>query len=540
MWRIFNGIPRALRAHFHGPRAATGANCVEEEAINLDNDNTCTSSEKESKNQICNFKREEKNCGPHVKWQQADQDEKDWWKRHSCRNDFWEFFNGSHNAVEAVTWGAAVVLGIQLSRPRWRDRYLYDGTEHRRSSFLYQVAFALPGSITTKNSIKGKHEDIKANVSATSNLDKVMKDFQISCKNYSALGKSIIGLQHIESRNMSAAVSCLKESSNLGHSSSQFNLGLCYEVGDGVEKDLDKAMEYYEKAGESGHAEALYNLALLQEDEDTMIELLEKSAEHGLSQAQKYLGVYYSESTDPGDIEKSTAFFKSAADQNDSEAQCFLAMCYERGLGVEVNECKAAELYHKAAQSDNDGAMYNLAVFYEHGLGGLPEDKISAMELYEKAAKAGNEHAQFRLNEMKARSAVDDWKVLYGDDQQTRENPDTRINSNNTLSVSASSPSITDYVRQHLAQLSFTFAENLFAVENNEKDDEESPKTTQRKKKPRPQFILGENEIDDEDYMSDRQNGLLKLSSLNPSSNCSIMGMGRNTTMPELGYIPCP
>lgn len=53
------------------------------------------------------------------------------------------------------------------------------------------------------------------------------------------------------------------------------------------------------------------------------------------------------------------------------EAQYFFGICYEQGLGVEVNECKAAHLYSQAAQSGHDGALYNLAVFHEYGIGGM-------------------------------------------------------------------------------------------------------------------------------------------------------------------------
>lgn len=38
---------------------------------------------------------------------------------------------------------------------------------------------------------------------------------------------------------------------------------------------------------------------------------------------------------------------------------------------MEVNECKAAHLYSQAAQSGHDGALFNLAVFHEYGIGGM-------------------------------------------------------------------------------------------------------------------------------------------------------------------------
>jgi len=54
----------------------------------------------------------------------------------------------------------------------------------------------------------------------------------------------------------------------------------------------------------------------------------------------------------------------------DIEAEYFLGICYEKGWGVEENTCKAASMYAQAASDGHDGAMYNLAVFHEHGLGG--------------------------------------------------------------------------------------------------------------------------------------------------------------------------
>lgn len=57
----------------------------------------------------------------------------------------------------------------------------------------------------------------------------------------------------------------------------------------------------------------------------------------------------------------------------DTEAQYFLGICYEQGWGVEVDECKAVSLYTQSAQYGHDGALYNLAVFHEYGLGGEEE-----------------------------------------------------------------------------------------------------------------------------------------------------------------------
>ncbi|PWL66218.1 MAG: hypothetical protein DBY30_05255 [Verrucomicrobia bacterium] len=46
-----------------------------------------------------------------------------------------------------------------------------------------------------------------------------------------------------------------------GDAEAQFYLGLCYNYGDGVEKDLSEAVKWYRKAADQGDALAQYNLA---------------------------------------------------------------------------------------------------------------------------------------------------------------------------------------------------------------------------------------------------------------------------------------
>ena len=47
-----------------------------------------------------------------------------------------------------------------------------------------------------------------------------------------------------------------------------------------------------------------------------------------------------------------------------------LGVCYERGYGVQVNYPKAAELYGHASRGNHPDAQHNLAIFFEHGMGG--------------------------------------------------------------------------------------------------------------------------------------------------------------------------
>ena len=51
-----------------------------------------------------------------------------------------------------------------------------------------------------------------------------------------------------------------------GEANAQFNLAVCYEDGIGVEKDEQKAVEWYKKAAKQGDVKAQNNLALCYED----------------------------------------------------------------------------------------------------------------------------------------------------------------------------------------------------------------------------------------------------------------------------------
>ena len=54
----------------------------------------------------------------------------------------------------------------------------------------------------------------------------------------------------------------------------------------------------------------------------------------------------------------------------DASAMYFLGICHERGMGTPRNEARAAELYRNAACHGHASALYNLAVFFENGIGG--------------------------------------------------------------------------------------------------------------------------------------------------------------------------
>ena len=82
----------------------------------------------------------------------------------------------------------------------------------------------------------------------------------------------------------------------LGDVEAQYNLGVMYDEGTGVEQDFGKAAEWYRKAAERGFLEAQYNLGMMYyhgqgvlRDHEEAARWLQLAADHGDSEAAKIL-----------------------------------------------------------------------------------------------------------------------------------------------------------------------------------------------------------------------------------------------------------
>jgi len=61
-------------------------------------------------------------------------------------------------------------------------------------------------------------------------------------------------------KNLNAAARCYRWAQSDGHLDAMFRLGLCYEHGRGVTKDLEMAIECYGEAAEAGHQDSIQRL----------------------------------------------------------------------------------------------------------------------------------------------------------------------------------------------------------------------------------------------------------------------------------------
>ena len=113
-----------------------------------------------------------------------------------------------------------------------------------------------------------------------------------------------------------------------GNADAQYNLGVCYEQGDGVPQDYRQAAFWYTRASQQGNAKAMYNLGVLHyngtgmpKSKKTAASLFREAAEKGDMYAQYNIGVaYYNGDGVPRDVKRATEWFRKAASQGHQEA----------------------------------------------------------------------------------------------------------------------------------------------------------------------------------------------------------------------------
>lgn len=108
-----------------------------------------------------------------------------------------------------------------------------------------------------------------------------------------------LGMQNLRADQPEVAVSHLKLATSHRHPEGTFNLGICYELGVGVEKNNRNAMECYRAAAGLGHKKAMYNLGIfyvhgrggLKKNRDAARACFEAAEKMGLPQAKRALSI---------------------------------------------------------------------------------------------------------------------------------------------------------------------------------------------------------------------------------------------------------
>ncbi|MEY3089770.1 MAG: hypothetical protein RL113_86 [Pseudomonadota bacterium] len=162
-----------------------------------------------------------------------------------------------------------------------------------------------------------------------------------------------------------------------GDPKAQYNLGLMYANGEGVQKNIQKAKQWYEKAAMHGHGAAQYNLGKL----------------HHID-AKK----------DPSRYVKAKEWYEKSSEAGVPQAFNNLATLYMNGEGVAKNEQKAFELFLEGANKGDDASAFNVALLYGWGEQ-ITHDKMKAYTYLKRALKGGKSEASEYLDKLCKESA---------------------------------------------------------------------------------------------------------------------------------------
>ena len=194
-------------------------------------------------------------------------------------------------------------------------------------------------------------------------------------------------------KNENKAQNYYRQAAHLGNTDSM--LKLATRLSKGTNDNKRESIKWYRRLAQDGHSTAYYPLAeLLKNVSNNQREALTwylKAADEGDTKAQFEVGMRLKEGLYGCkiDIPKSMAYFKSAAMAGHLEAQFIYATALKEGNGVVVNEKEAKIYFKKAADKGHVEAQYQYALLKER------ESRYDAYLYYRKAAQENHTLAQY-------------------------------------------------------------------------------------------------------------------------------------------------
>ena len=168
--------------------------------------------------------------------------------------------------------------------------------------------------------------------------------------------------QKLAEKDFAAAHAIYLSLANQNDAKACYNLGLMYQDGDGVAKNLDEAVKWYTKSADLGYKEAQYTLGALVFQRQIhsisypqAVTYYEQAAQQGHVKSQLNLGMlYFRGDVIAQDLSAAVQWLSLAASNNNSEAQGYMAQLYQQGAGVAQDTVKAAMWLMLATQNEDN------------------------------------------------------------------------------------------------------------------------------------------------------------------------------------------
>ena len=205
-------------------------------------------------------------------------------------------------------------------------------------------------------------------------------------------------------------------------------LGDLYYQGDGVEKDMKKAIDLYKLASQTGSYVAYWNIGIIyakggngvEKDFYSAINWLALASKHGFKKLFQEKLLAKPETEKDGwagtdfatfvegmdylygngkDIDAAVKLFQQLEKKKVAVASTMIAICYSDKDWKKANEKKAVKYLEKAVEAGDALACYELGKRYKEG-NGVEANKTKAIDLMEKADNLGNAKAMAELGDM--------------------------------------------------------------------------------------------------------------------------------------------
>jgi len=178
----------------------------------------------------------------------------------------------------------------------------------------------------------------------------------------------------------------MKALADQGDADAQVNLGVMYDVGDGVPMSDAEAVKWYRKAADQGYARAQFKLGVMYavgegvpENDAEAVKWYRKAAEQGLAESQYLLGFMYRKGEGvPENDAEAVKWYRKAAEQGLAESQFELGVMYAVGEGVPVPEFIIPWFSEEGAPNNNTRAYvwWSVAKTQGHAQAATNIDKL--------------------------------------------------------------------------------------------------------------------------------------------------------------------
>jgi TPR repeat protein len=185
------------------------------------------------------------------------------------------------------------------------------------------------------------------------------------------------------------------ENARSGDAEAQYEVGIMYLKGQGVEQDRDKAVEWLKSAAASGNEQADSKLARIEEQESKFNEL-KGQAKRGDLEAQYELAMMYLKGRGvEADGKTALRYLQDGADKGDEKSITRLGIVSFKGEVGRPDYKKALQLFNRVS-AKSVLAQYYLGEMYASG-SGVKRNYDTAIDWYKKAADGGFNRASGKI-----------------------------------------------------------------------------------------------------------------------------------------------